>query len=184
MRSLPLILARRPNAHVVVVGGDEVSYGTRLPAGKTYKQEMLKELGDSLDLTRVHFLGKVPYPTFLTVLQVSRVHVYLTYPFVLSWSMLEAMSAGCLVIGSKTPPVEEVIHHQDNGLLVDFFDVQAIADAAVDALANPTAYRSLRERARRTTIDNYDLRTLALPAQLRLLKEAAEPDAPYLWKRA
>ena len=184
MRSLPLILARRPNAHVVVVGGDEVSYGTRLPAGKTYKQEMLKELGDSLDVTRVHFLGRVPYPTFLTVLQVSRVHVYLTYPFVLSWSMLEAMSAGCLVIGSKTPPVEEVIHHQDNGLLVDFFDVQALADAAVDALANPTAYRSLRERARRTTIDNYDLRTLALPAQLRLLKEAAEPEAPYLWKRA
>ncbi len=84
MKSLPLILQRRPNAHVIVVGGDEVSYGTRLPAGKTYKQKMLKELGDSLDLTRVHFLGKVPYPTFLTVLQISRAHLYLTYPFVLS----------------------------------------------------------------------------------------------------
>jgi glycosyltransferase involved in cell wall biosynthesis len=184
MKGLPSILTRRPNAQVLIVGGDDVSYGSRLAAGKSYKQQILQELGDSLDLTRVHFLGKVPYPTFLTVLQISRAHIYLTYPFVLSWSMLEAMSAGCLVIGSKTPPVEEVIVHQDNGLLVDFFDVQSVADTAVDALANPAAYRSLRERARRTIIDRYDLRTLALPAQLRLLKEATECDASYVWKRA
>lgn len=184
MRSLTLILARRPNAHVLIVGGDEVSYGTRLPAGKTYKQQILEELGDSLDLTRIHFLGRVPYSTFLAVLQLSRVHVYLTYPFVLSWSMLEAMSAGCLVVGSKTPPVEEVIRHQDNGLLVDFFDVEGIAATAVEALGNPAGYRALRQRARRTIIDTYDLRTLALPAQLRLLKEVAEPAGPYLWKRA
>ncbi len=183
MKSLPLILARRPKAHVVIVGGDDVSYGARPPAGKSFKQQMLEELGDSLDLTRVHFLGKVPYPVFLTVLQISRAHIYLTYPFVLSWSMLEAMSAGCLIIGSKTPPVEEVIHHQDNGLLVDFFDVEAIAATAVDALANPGAYRATREQARRTIIDTYDLHTLALPAQLRLLKEVTEPEGPYLWKR-
>src|SRR5205823_6356299 len=93
MKALPSILTRRPHAQVLIVGGDEVSYGARLAAGKTYKQQILQELGDSLDLTRVHFLGKVPYPAFLTVLQISRSHVYLTYPFVLSWSMLEAMSA-------------------------------------------------------------------------------------------
>ena len=150
MRSLPAILTRCPNAHVIVVGGDEVGYGKRLPEGKTYREEMLKELGDSLDLSRVHFLGRVPYPTYLTVLQVSRAHVYLTYPFVLSWSMLEALSAGCLVIGSKTAPVEEVLRHRENGLLVDFFDTGGIADAVVDALAHPEAYRALRERARRT----------------------------------
>jgi glycosyltransferase involved in cell wall biosynthesis len=184
MRSLPSILTRRPNARALIVGGNEVSYGTRLPGGKTYKDQMLAELSDSLDLTRVHFLGKVPYPTFLGVLQISRAHIYLTYPFVLSWSMLEAMSAGCLVIGSRTQPVEEVIRHEDNGLLVDFFDTAAIADAAVDALANPAAYRAHRQRARRTIIDNYDLRSLALPAQLKLLKEAIEPAGPYLWKRA
>lgn len=184
MRSLRAILSRRPNANVVVVGGDEVSYGKRLPQGKTYREEMLKELGDSLDLNRVHFLGRVPYPTFLTILQVSRAHVYLTYPFVLSWSMLEALSTGCLVIGSKTAPVEEVLRHGENGLLVDFFDTAGIADAVVDALAYPEAYRALRERARRTIIEGYDLHTLALPAQLKLVREAAEPNGPYLWKGA
>ena len=183
MRSLPSILTRRPNARVLIVGGNEVSYGARLPGGKTFKEQMLAELGDSLDLSRVHFLGKVPYTTFLGVLQISRAHIYLTYPFVLSWSMLEAMSAGCLIIGSKTQPVEEVVTHQDNGLLVDFFDIQGIADAAVDALANPQAYRVMRQRARRTIIDNYDLQTLSLPAQMKLLKEAIEPAGPYLWKR-
>jgi len=184
MKSLPSILTRRPNAQIVIVGGDDVSYGRRLPEGKTYRQEVLKEMGDALDLSRVHFLGKVPYPTFLSVLQISRVHVYLTYPFVLSWSMLEAMSTGCLVIGSRTPPVEEVLRHQDNGLLVDFFGINEIADAVVDALANPGAYRHMRERARRTIIDTFDLHTLALPAQLKLLREAAEPASSYLWRRA
>jgi len=183
MKSLPRILTRRPNAHVIIVGGDDVSYGARLPAGKSYRQQMLDTLGDSLDLTRVHFLGKVSYPDFLTILQISRAHIYLTYPFVLSWSMLEAMSAGCLVIGSKTPPVEEVIQHQSNGLLVDFFDSEVIASTAVDALSDPSAYRAVRQRARRTIIDTYDLRTLALPAQLRLLKEAVAPNGPYLWRR-
>ena len=184
MRSLPAILSRRPNAHVVIVGGDGVSYGMRLPEGKTYREEMLKELGDSLDLSRVHFMGRVPYSTFLTVLQISRAHVYLTYPFVLSWSMLEALSAGCLVIGSKTAPVEEVLRHKENGLLVDFFDTAGITDTVVDALANPGAYQAIRERARRSIIEGYDLHTLALPAQLKLVREAAEPHGPYLWKSA
>lgn len=184
MRCLPAILARRPNAHVLIVGGNEVSYGKRLPEGKTYREEMLKELGDSLDMNRVHFLGRVPYPTFLTVLQISRAHVYLTYPFVLSWSMLEALSAGCLVIGSRTAPVEEVLRHGENGLLVDFFDTAGITDAVVDALSNPEAYRAVRERARRTVVEGYDLHTLALPAQLKLVREAAEPSGPYLWKGA
>ena len=182
MRSLPAVLSRRPKAQVLVVGGDDVSYGIRLPKGKTYREEMLKELGDSLDLTRVHFLGKVAYATFLNVLQISRAHIYLTYPFVLSWSMLEAMSTGCLVIGSKTAPVEEVLRHGDNGLLVDFFDTKAIADTVVDALANPGAYKTIRERARRTIIEGFDLHTLALPAYLKLVREAAEPSGPYLWK--
>lgn len=169
MRSLPQVLQRRPQAQVLIVGGDEVSYGARLPEGKTFRQEMLNELGPTLDLSRVHFLGKVPYSTFLKVLQVSRVHVYLTYPFVLSWSMLEAMAAGCLIVGSKTPPVEEVIRHGENGLLVDFFSPQEIADRMIEALEDQRAYTALRQAARQTIVHNYDLKKICLPAQLRLL---------------
>ena len=130
---------------------------------------MLKELGDSLDLSRVHFLGSIAYPDFIKVLQVSRVHVYLTYPFVLSWSMLEAMSAGCLIVGSRTPPVEEVIEHGGNGLLVDFFSPDEIAQRVCEALESPHAFNSLRQNARETILDRYDLNTVCLPAHMRLL---------------
>ncbi|MDZ5650660.1 glycosyltransferase [Nitrospirillum sp. BR 11828] len=81
----------------------------------------MAEVGDQLDLARIHFLGKVPYDTFLSVLRVSAVHVYLTYPFVLSWSLMEALASACLVVASDTAPVREVIKHGQNGLLVDFF---------------------------------------------------------------
>jgi glycosyltransferase involved in cell wall biosynthesis len=154
---------------VLVVGGDGVSYSAPLPAGETFRNRMLAELGDSVDLARVHFLGTIPYTSFIHLLQVSRVHVYLTYPFVLSWSMLEAMSAGCLVVGSRTPPVEEVISHGANGLLVDFFAPDQIADYVIEALGDPRAFASVRENARQTVIDRYDLKTVCLPAQVRLL---------------
>jgi glycosyltransferase involved in cell wall biosynthesis len=169
MRSLPKILAARPRAQVLIVGGDEVSYGVRLPSGDTYKKRMLAELGDALDLSRVHFLGKLPYNGFIKVLQVSRVHVYLTYPFVLSWSMLEAMSASCLVVCSRTQPVHEVVHHGGNGLLVDFFSPDEVAANVVDALEDRHAFASLRQNARQTILDRYDLRSICLPAHLRLL---------------
>jgi glycosyltransferase involved in cell wall biosynthesis len=173
MRSLPEILERRPQAQVLIVGGDEPSYGHRLPGGQTHKQLMLDELGASLDLKRVHFLGKVPYSTFLKILQVSRVHVYLTYPFVLSWSMLEAMSAGCLLVASKTAPVEEVIRDGENGLLVDFFKPAEIAERVVAGLAaGRDGYTNIRQNARRTIVENYDLKSICLPAQLKLLDRA------------
>lgn len=175
MRSLPEILGRRPNAHVVIVGGDESSYGDRLPEGQTHRQRMLDELGDALDCSRVHFLGKVPHPTFITLLRVSSVHIYLTYPFVLSWSMLEAMATGCLVVASRTAPVEEVIRDGYNGLLVDFFSPRELADRVVAALADPAAFAPLRHRARRTVVDNYDLRTVCLPGQLKLIDRIVHP---------
>lgn len=169
MRSLPTVLSRRPHARVVVVGGDGVSYGVPPRDGRSYKQAMLDELGDSLDLTRVHFLGKVPYATYLKVLQISRAHVYLTYPFVLSWSMLEAMSAGCLVIGSRTAPVEEVVRHESNGVLVDFFDHTEVSDRVVQALEDRRAHDQLRANARQHVVQNYDLSRICLPAQVALL---------------
>ena len=181
MRSLPRILDRRPKAHVVIVGGDGVSFGARLPEGRTYREESLKELGDSLDLSRVHFLGRVPYSTFLKVLQISRVHIYLTYPFVLSWSMLEAMSAGCLVVGSKTAPVEEVIRDCGNGLLVDFFSPEEIAARAIEALEDSHVYHTIRHNARLTILDEYDLRTICLPAHMNLVnaltRKSRRPEA-------
>ena len=171
MRSLPRVLSARPNAQVLIVGGDEVSYGAPLADGITYRQHLLDELGDSLDTSRVHFLGKVPYPMFLKVLQVSRVHVYLTYPFVLSWSMLEAMAAGCTVVGSRTAPVEELIRDGENGLLVDFFKPDEIADKVLSVLSSPDAFGNLRENARRTVVENYDLKRICLPAQLQLIED-------------
>ncbi len=171
MRSLPAILEQRPGARVVVVGGDGVSYGHRLSCGVTYRARMMEELGAALDLSRIHFLGQVPYPIYLKILQVSRVHVYLTYPFVLSWSMLEAMSAGCLVVASDTAPVIEVIRDGENGLLVDFFSPTEVSARVVEALREPQAFQPIRNAARRTVIERYDLQTICLPRQLRLLDE-------------
>ena len=179
MRSLPAILSSRPNAQVVIVGGDETSYGPRLADGQTFKQKMLAELGNALDLKRVHFLGKVPYPAFIKILQVSAVHVYLTYPFVLSWSMLEAMATGCLVVGSKTPPVEEVIWDGENGLLVDFFSPDEIAERVTAVLADRAAGDAARRNARRTIMERYDLQTICLPAQLQLLESVYNHRAPW-----
>jgi glycosyltransferase involved in cell wall biosynthesis len=173
MRALPEMLKRRPNAVALIVGGDEVSYGAAAPAGKTWKQIFLDEVKDRLDLSRVFFLGRIPYASFLKVLQVSRCHVYLTYPFVLGWSCIEAMSAGCLVVGSRTPPVEEVIAHGKNGLLVDFFDTAGLAESAVDALARPAHYDALRATARKTAIERYDLKTICLPQHIALIERLA-----------
>jgi len=162
-RALPRILRTRPEAHVVIVGRDEPAYSGQAPGGRSWKDIFLDEVRDELDMSRVHFMGLVSYQTFLTVLRVSRVHAYLTYPFVLSWSMLEAMSAGALVVGSRTPPVEEVIEHGRNGLLVDFFDVDAWSSTLSEALARPERYESLRSAARRTIVDGFDLKTICLP---------------------
>lgn len=132
---------------------------------------MLDELGDHIDPSRVHFTGRLPYPAFIDLLRLSRLHVYLTYPFVLSWSLLEAMSVGGLVLASDTPPVREVIDHERNGLLVDFFDVDGLADAACEALAHPQRYADIRRAARNTVIDSYDLRSRCLPKQVSIVEE-------------
>ncbi len=163
MRALPQIMAARPEAQVVIVGGDDVSYGRPAPKGQTWKEIFLNEVKDQLDLNRVHFMGKVPYPVFVSMMQVSRVHAYLTYPFVLSWSMLEAMSAGALVIGSRTAPVEELIQDGVNGRLVDFFDPQGWAKLVTKALAEPGKFADLRVKARETILKGYDLRGVCLP---------------------
>lgn len=173
MRALPAILAARPQAQVVIVGGDEVSYGATPPGAKGWKELILNEVRDKIDLGRVHFMGKVPYPQFVATMQVSRVHAYLTYPFVLSWSMIEAMAAGCLIVGSKTAPVQEVLRHGENGLLVDFFDVSGWSDTLTQALADPAAHDGMRAAARRTALANYDLRSVCLPRMVDFVESFA-----------
>ena len=146
------------------------------PPGATWAEKFLDEVRNDIDPARVFFLGYLNYTAYLRVLQVSACHVYLTYPFVLSWSCLEAMSAGCLVIGSATPPVQEVIKDGRNGVLTDFFDRQALADRIDACLSDPGSFASLRRQARETIVERYDLRRICLPRQIALV-EAVASDA-------
>lgn len=169
MEAIAYVQERRPNCHVVIVGDDRVCYGKSLPNG-SYKDLMLKKV--PLDLSRVHFTGSLPYGQYLKVIQASSVHVYLTRPFVLSWSMIEAMSTGCLIVGSDTAPVTEIIQEGENGLLVDFFSPQKIADRVDEVLDHPTRLAEIRTKARKTVLERYALADL-LPQQIQLIKNIA-----------
>ena len=171
MRTLPRVLAECPQAHVVITGGDGVSYGRPPADGSTWREHMLAELEGRLDLSRVHFVGWLPHAQYLAVLQISSAHAYMTYPFVLSWGLLEAMAAECLVIASRTPPVEEVIDGVDNGVLVDFFDSDALAEQICAALRDQPATAAMRRNARRSVVERYDLTSVCLPAHFALIRQ-------------
>ena len=171
MTAFAEVLRRRPRAHVVVVGEDRVAYGRRLPDGDTYRKKALREL--DFDRNRIHFTGRLPRNLYREVLLASSAHVYLTVPFVLSWSMIEAMSAGCLLLASDTEPVREVIRAGENGLTVDFFDTNALAERICDVLDHPDEYAHLREGARRTATESYPAARL-VPQRARLLEAVAD----------
>ena len=145
MRALEKIQKADPRCHALIVGGDEVSYGKRPEGAKNWREKMLAEV--KLDPTRTHFMGRIPRAQYLKVLQVSGAHVYLTYPFVLSWSLLEAMACGAPIVASDTAPVREVVRDGVNGRLVGFFDAPGIARAAVESLVNRSAGAELPKRA-------------------------------------
>lgn len=180
MQAVPEILRRRPNARVVIVGGDDVSYGVRRSDGRSHRDALLQEIAGRVDLSRVHLLGALPYDQYRAILQVSAVHVYLTYPFVLSWSMLEAMASGCVVLGSATPPVEEIIRDGDNGLLTDFFDADAIARRIDEVLSHPDRMAEVRRRARETIVRDYDRDTVCLPRFLATVDDLIAGRVPAL----
>ena len=169
IETISLLQQKRPQCHFVIVGKDRVAYGKSLPDGKTYKEAMLEKI--PLDMNRVHFTDLLPYNEYLQVLQASSVHIYLTRPFVLSWSMLEALSTGCLIVASDTAPVTEVIEDNVNGLLVNFFDPQQICDRAIEALDNPEKMATIRTQARETILERYDLAKL-LPQHLQWIKDS------------
>ena len=179
LRALPAIQSKHPDLHTIIVGGNEVSYSPHLPAGRTYKQQVLEPLRDSLDLSRVHFTGRVSYTNLLSIYRMSSAHVYLTYPFVLSWSLLEVMAAGGLVIGSRTSPVEEVVTHGANGLLVDFFDRDALVDTVHEALLYPEKFGELRRAARQTIVDKYEQKH-CLEKQMALLASVCGGNLPTI----
>jgi glycosyltransferase involved in cell wall biosynthesis len=177
MRALPEILKHRPRARVLIVGGDEVSYGAQPPKGATWKSIFVSEARPQIsdaDWSRVHFLGQIPYNHFITMLQLSTLHVYLTYPFVLSWSLLEAMSVGCAIVASDTQPLHEAIQHDQTGRLVNFFDVSKLTNEVCALLDDPKSRARLGKNAREFAQANYDLKTVCLPRQLQWVQGLGE----------
>lgn len=176
MAALPKILAARPQARVLVVGGDDVSYGRRSKHPKGLRAELTEKLGDRVDWNRVHFLGRVPYSAYCQVVQISRCHLHLTMPFVLSWSLLESMAMQATIVASDVPSVREALSHGETGMLVDFFDPDALADQVVDVLADPGAYAHLGPAARAHVVGKYDFLTRCLPEHIRQMNSLVPAD--------
>ena len=172
IRAVPELLRRRPRAHIVIVGGNSVSYGAPCPEG-SWKQRFLAEVRDDIDWRRVHFVGNIPYASFLQLLQLTTVHTYLTYPFVLSWSLIEAMACEGAIVASDTEPVREVITDGETGRLVPFFDRGAMVDRICELLDDAPQRQRLGQAARALAVARYDLHSRCLPAMLRYMGEVA-----------
>jgi len=157
MRALPFLLEKYPKAHFLIVGRDDVGYGAKLLPGNSYKKKMLEEVGEQLEPKRVHFLGHLSYDDYLKVLQVSSVHYYATYPFVISWSLLEAMSCGCAIAAANVDPVNEFIQNKANGLVFDFFDINSIVLVISQLLDDKMLRKKLGKQARKTIKSEYSL---------------------------
>jgi glycosyltransferase involved in cell wall biosynthesis len=176
MRALPALLRAQPRVQVVLVGGDAVSYGSKPADGRSWKQTFIDEVRGQIpdaDWARVHFVGALPYAGYLELMRRSTVHVYLTYPFVLSWSLIEAMSLGCAIVGSDTPPVREVITEGETGRLVNFFDAAALAERVDELLDDAPQRQRLGAAARAHAVAHYDLRTVCLPRQIEWVNRLA-----------
>lgn len=174
VRALPALLRARPRARVVIVGGTEVSYSPRPGTGHAdWRQAMAAEVDLGAEAGRVHHVGKLAYADYLSLLRVSSAHLYLTFPFVLSWSCLEAMAAGCLVVASDTAPVTEVIRDGTNGRLFPFHDADAMVRTLCEALDDPEAASRMREAARATVIERYDIED-CLRTQVELVRRLIE----------
>ena len=172
IRAIPELLQREPSAQIVIVGSTKgTSYGSACPDGE-WKDIFLAEIAGKYDSSRLHFVGKIPHQKFLSLMAISACHVYLTYPFVLSWSLLEAMACACPIVGSRTLPVQEVICHDSNGILVDFFQPNELALSIVELLKNKDRALRLGANARKTVISDYSLEE-CLPKQLKLIEAVA-----------
>jgi glycosyltransferase involved in cell wall biosynthesis len=175
VRALPKLMAAVPDVDVIVIGADEEGgYGKPAEKGTTWGQKLFGEVADLVDRERIHFVGRVPHSLMIETLSLSSAHVYYTYPFVMSWSLLEAMATECLVLGSDTPPVRDAITPGVDGILNDFFDVEALADAMIEACRNPQKFVGMRKAARETILRNWDRETIHQPAWLNLVEPMLE----------
>lgn len=182
MRALPAILEARPSARALVIGGNEASYGRKSEAEGGYRAEMEREVGHLIDWDRVHFLGRVPYADYQRIIQISRCHIYLTVPFVLSWSLLECMAMEATIVASDVAPVREAVSHGETALLVDFLRPEALAAQVIEVLERPRDFAHLGPAARARAVAAYDFHTRCLPVHVErmnsLLPAAARIPAP------
>ncbi|MBE7704899.1 MAG: glycosyltransferase [Cyanobacteria bacterium SIG29] len=169
MQAVEILLKKRPNLHVLIGGEDRVCYGPQL-VDTTYKKMMLEKL--DLDLNRVHFVGALPLNEYVKLLQVTSCHIYLTYPFVASWSLLDAMSCACPIVASSTEPVKEFIEDGKQGLLFDFYNIEEQVSKIEYVLENKHSLDEMRNNARQTIIDNYNLADL-LPKHIDYINSLA-----------
>jgi len=168
MQAVQILLKQRPNLQVIMVGGDKVSYSTALPDGMTYREEVLKQL--NIDESRIHWMGQLSYKAYLSVLDISDVHFYMTVPYVASWSLVEAMAMTCPIVASDTGPVKEFITDDQQGKRVDFFDTQQQVEAITWMLDHPEKAKKLGEQARKKVEEEYDLNKI-LPIYMDLIEK-------------
>lgn len=176
MRALPLIQKARPNARILVIGGNEASYGGKSKHPGGLRGQMEAEVGHMLDWDRLHFLGQVPYANYQQIIQISTCHIYLTMPFVVSWSLLESMSMKATIVASDVAPVREVMEHGKTGLLVDFFDHEALAAQVAEVLECPGDFSHIGAAARQHVVENYDFLSVCLPEHIRQINALVPKD--------
>ena len=178
MRALPAFLDAVPEAQVIAIGADGAGYGSTPSDGRQWRHTMLAELGDRLDRDRLHFVGRVDHARMIDILSIGAAHVYYTYPFTLSWSLVEAMACECLILGSDTAPVRDAVTPEEDGVLLDFFDVEALSRAMIDAVRNPERYAAMRRQARVTALSHFDRETIGVPGWLAMIDGVLDVSHP------
>ncbi len=176
MRAVPHIQRARPDARIIVIGGNDTSYGGKNKHEGGLRGQMEKEVGHMIDWDHLHFVGQVPFSDYCRIIQLSRCHIYLTMPFVLSWSFLEAMAMEATIVASDVPPVREAMRHGETGILVDFFDPEAIAKGVCGVLSDPQGHQHLGKAARRHVVEHYDFLTVCLPEHIRQINALVPAD--------
>lgn len=168
MRALPKLMAANPDVEIVLIGRDENKnmYGAPPPGGGTWREYMLAEVGDRVDQTRMHFMGVVQHPQLIEALSISWAHVYYSYPFVLSWSLVEAMACECLIVASDTAALRDAVTNGETGILNDFFDVEALSDAMIRAVREPETFLAMRRAARECVFARFDREKVGVPGWL------------------